>query len=144
MVHTRSGSNYSVQPDGSGKGRGKTRIRPGRPSSRKKHLEVARVCPSSPRSVTTTFYINSEPELYQGDFLRVEPLPSGINRNMSVPVQKLAQRSQGRGMVNLSKPLAGVHEHLLTNQELSKSEEDHRTIRRMDSLVLKRQSKKYK
>ncbi|MBW0500708.1 hypothetical protein O181_040423 [Austropuccinia psidii MF-1] len=45
MVHTRNGSSYSVQPDGSGQGRGKTRDRSNKSSSRKTCLEDARVPP---------------------------------------------------------------------------------------------------
>ncbi|MBW0527547.1 hypothetical protein O181_067262 [Austropuccinia psidii MF-1] len=44
----------------------------------------------------------------------------------------------------MSKPLAGGHELLLTHQELSRSGEDHRTIRRLEPIVLQRQSKKDK
>ncbi|MBW0510157.1 hypothetical protein O181_049872 [Austropuccinia psidii MF-1] len=144
VVHTRNGSNYSVQPNGSGQGRGKTRARLGRTSSRKTHLEDARVSLHSPRSVLTTSEINSESELIQGNVLRAERLPSGSHVQIYVPVQKLVQRSQGRGMGNFSKPLAGGNELLLTHQELSGSGEDHGTLIRMESLFWQRQSQKYK
>ncbi|MBW0484280.1 hypothetical protein O181_023995 [Austropuccinia psidii MF-1] len=62
--------------------------------------------PPSPRSVPTKFEINSEPELIQCNFLIVETLSSGRHRNISVPVQRLVQRSQGRGIGNFSKPFA--------------------------------------
>ncbi|MBW0557693.1 hypothetical protein O181_097408 [Austropuccinia psidii MF-1] len=45
MVHTGNESNYSVQPDGFGQGRGKTKSRSVKYSSNKTHLEVARVSP---------------------------------------------------------------------------------------------------
>ncbi|MBW0563017.1 hypothetical protein O181_102732 [Austropuccinia psidii MF-1] len=45
MVHTRNGSKYPVQPDGCGQGRGKTKSRSAKSSSRKTHLEDARVSP---------------------------------------------------------------------------------------------------
>ncbi|MBW0558677.1 hypothetical protein O181_098392 [Austropuccinia psidii MF-1] len=135
MVHNRNESNYSVQPDLSGQGRGKIRTRFGRPSSTKAHFEDSGVFSHSPRSVQTTFDINSNPELIQGNVLRVDPLPSGSHRNISVPVQNLVKRSQGRGVGNLSKPWAGGHELLLTHQELAGSGEDHRALRRMESLV---------
>ncbi|MBW0483238.1 hypothetical protein O181_022953 [Austropuccinia psidii MF-1] len=145
MVHTRRGGNYSVQPDGFGKERTKTRRdQPGRPSSRKTHLEYSSVAPHSLRSVPTTFDINSKPELIQGDFLRDESLPGGRNRNISVPVQKMVQRSQGRGMGNFAKPLEGGHELLRTHQELSGSGEDHTALRKMESLLLQRQGQKNK
>ncbi|MBW0584789.1 hypothetical protein O181_124504 [Austropuccinia psidii MF-1] len=41
-------------------------------------------------------------------------------------------------------PLAGVHELLLTHQELSGSGEDHRTLRRMEPIVLQSQGQKDK
>ncbi|MBW0467582.1 hypothetical protein O181_007297 [Austropuccinia psidii MF-1] len=119
MVHTTNRSNYSVQTNRSGQGRGNTRTRPGRPSSRKAHFEDSRVSPHSPRSVPETFDISSEPELIQVNALRVEPLSSGSHRNIEFPVQDVVQRSQGRGVGNISKPLAGGHELLLTHQEHS-------------------------
>ncbi|MBW0498150.1 hypothetical protein O181_037865 [Austropuccinia psidii MF-1] len=45
MVRTRNGSNYSVQPDGSEQGRGKSRASSGNSSSRKTFLEDSRVPP---------------------------------------------------------------------------------------------------
>ncbi|MBW0501319.1 hypothetical protein O181_041034 [Austropuccinia psidii MF-1] len=119
MVHKRNGSNYSIQPDGCGQGRGKTSTRYGKSSSRKTCLEDARVAPHSPRSVPTNFDVNSEPELIEGNILRAEQFPRASNGNISVPIQKLVQRSQRRGVGNMPKPLAGGHELLLTRQELS-------------------------
>ncbi|MBW0581073.1 hypothetical protein O181_120788 [Austropuccinia psidii MF-1] len=63
MVHDRIGRSYSVQPDGFGQRRGKTKSRSGRSSSKEKHLENARVSPHSPRSAPTNFDVNSEYEL---------------------------------------------------------------------------------
>ncbi|MBW0544658.1 hypothetical protein O181_084373 [Austropuccinia psidii MF-1] len=144
MVHTRNGSNYSVQPDGCGQGRGKTKSRSFKSSSRKTHLEDARVSPHSPRSEPKDFDINSESRLIHDNILRAEPLSSGSNRNLSMPIQKLVQSSQRRGVGNMPKPLAGGHELLLTHEELSGSGEDHRTLRRLKPIVLQRQSQKDK
>ncbi|MBW0587846.1 hypothetical protein O181_127561 [Austropuccinia psidii MF-1] len=44
----------------------------------------------------------------------------------------------------MPKPLAGGHELIITHQELSGSGEYHRTLRRMEPIVLQRQSQKYK
>ncbi|MBW0516574.1 hypothetical protein O181_056289 [Austropuccinia psidii MF-1] len=71
----------------------------------------------SPRSVPTNFDVISEPELIEGNVLRSEPFPSGSNRNISVPIQKLAQSSKRRGVGNMPKPLAGGQELLYTHQE---------------------------
>ncbi|MBW0555434.1 hypothetical protein O181_095149 [Austropuccinia psidii MF-1] len=62
MVHTRNGSNYSVQPDGCGQGRGKTKSRSAKSSSRKTHLEDARVAPHSPRIESKCQVQNDEME----------------------------------------------------------------------------------
>ncbi|MBW0560028.1 hypothetical protein O181_099743 [Austropuccinia psidii MF-1] len=97
---------------------------------KKAHLEDARVAPHSPRSVPTNFVVNSESELIHDNILRAESLSSGSNRNLSMPIQKLVQRSQRRGVKNIPKPLAWGHELLLTHQELSGSGEDHRTLGR--------------
>ncbi|MBW0570952.1 hypothetical protein O181_110667, partial [Austropuccinia psidii MF-1] len=129
MVHTRNGSNYSVKLDGCGQGRGKTKLRSAKSSSRKTHLEDARVAPHSPRSVPTDFDMNSESELIHGNISRAEPFLGGSNRNISMPVQKLVQRSQRRRVGNMPKPLAGGHELLFTYQGLSGSGENQRALR---------------
>ncbi|MBW0572328.1 hypothetical protein O181_112043 [Austropuccinia psidii MF-1] len=144
MVHTRNGSNYSVQPDGCGQGIGKTKSRSAKSSSRKTHMEDARVAPHFPRSVPTNFDVNSESGPIHYNTSRAEPLSSGSNRKLSMPIQKLVQRSQRRGVGNIPKPLEGGHELLLTHQELSGSVEDHRALRRLEPIVLQRQSQKYK
>ncbi|MBW0497531.1 hypothetical protein O181_037246 [Austropuccinia psidii MF-1] len=82
MVCTRNGRNCSVQPYGSGEGRGNTRARTGKPSSRKEHLKDARLAPHSPRSVQTTLYITSLPELIGGKVLRLEHIQSGCHRDI--------------------------------------------------------------
>ncbi|MBW0583507.1 hypothetical protein O181_123222 [Austropuccinia psidii MF-1] len=108
IVHTRNRRIYSVQPDGCGQGRGKTKSRSAKSSSRKTHLEDTRAAPHSPRSAPTIFDANSEPELIEGNILRAEPLASGSHKNISVPIQKLVQRSKSRGVGNIPKPLAGA------------------------------------
>ncbi|MBW0566819.1 hypothetical protein O181_106534 [Austropuccinia psidii MF-1] len=144
MVHTRNGSSYSVQPDGCGQGRGNTKSRCVKSSSRKTHMEDARVSPHFPRSVPTNFDVNSESGLIHDNNSRVEPLSSGSNRNLSITIQKWVQSSQRRGVGNIPNPLAGGHELLLTHQELSGSGEDHRTLRMLEPIVLQRQSQKDK
>ncbi|MBW0590619.1 hypothetical protein O181_130334 [Austropuccinia psidii MF-1] len=144
MVHTINGSNYSVQPDGCGQGRGKTKSRSAKSSSRKTHLEDARVAPHSPRSVPTDFDMKFEPELIHDNISRAEPFSSGSNRNISMPIQKFVQSSQRIGVGNIPKPLAGGHELLLTHQEISGSVEDHRIPRRLEPILFERQSQKDK
>ncbi|MBW0571385.1 hypothetical protein O181_111100 [Austropuccinia psidii MF-1] len=143
-MHTKNGNSYSVQQDGSGQGRGKTTARSGKYSSRKTFMEDARVAPNSLRSVPTNSDVRSEPELIKGNILRAEPFPSGSHRNISVPVQRLVQNSQGTGVGNMPKPLAGGHELLLTHQEPSGSGEDHGAIGRVDPIVLQRKDQKDK
>ncbi|MBW0561516.1 hypothetical protein O181_101231 [Austropuccinia psidii MF-1] len=139
MVHTRNGSSYSVQPDGPRQGRGKTRTRSAKSSSRKTHLKDARASPHSPRSVPTNFDVSSESELIEGNISRAEPLPSGSHRHISVPIQKLVKSSKRRGVGNMPKPFAGGHELLHIHQELSWSGEDHRNLRRVAPISLQRQ-----
>ncbi|MBW0579846.1 hypothetical protein O181_119561 [Austropuccinia psidii MF-1] len=144
MVHTRNGSNYSVQLDGCGHGRGKNKSRSVKSSSRKTHLEDSRIAPHFPRPVPTNFDMNSESGLIHDNISRAEPVSSGSNRNLSIPIQKLVQRSQRTGVGNMPKPLAGGHELLLTHQELSGSGEDHTTLRRLEPIVFQRKSQKNK
>ncbi|MBW0484993.1 hypothetical protein O181_024708 [Austropuccinia psidii MF-1] len=65
-------------------------------------------CPHYPQSVRTNFDVNSEPELIESNILRAEPFPSGINRNISVPIQKMVQRSKRIVVGNILKTLAGA------------------------------------
>ncbi|MBW0488903.1 hypothetical protein O181_028618 [Austropuccinia psidii MF-1] len=99
--------------------------------------------PHSPRSVPTNFDMSSEPELIEGNILGAEPFPSGKNRNISVPIQKLVQSSKRRGVVNMPKPLDGGHELLLKHQELFGSGEDHTALRRVEPTFLQRQGQKH-
>ncbi|MBW0590071.1 hypothetical protein O181_129786 [Austropuccinia psidii MF-1] len=92
----------------------------------------------SPKYVPATFSINLEPKLMQVNFLEVKPLPSGSHGDISVPAQKLIQTIQ-RGVGNMPKPLAGGCELLITHQEISGSEEDHRMLRRMEPIFFKGQ-----
>ncbi|MBW0523830.1 hypothetical protein O181_063545 [Austropuccinia psidii MF-1] len=94
-------------------------------------------------SVPTNVDVNSEPDPTEGNILRAEPFPSGSHRNISVPIQKLVQSRKRRGVGNIPKPLAVGHELLLTHQELPGSGEDHRTLWRVDPIVLQRQGQKY-
>ncbi|MBW0483923.1 hypothetical protein O181_023638 [Austropuccinia psidii MF-1] len=144
MVHTRNRRNYSVQPDGCGKIRGKTKSRSATYSSRKKHLEDSRVYPHSPMSAPTNFDVNSKSELINDNIARAKPFSSGRNSGLSMPIQELVQNSKRRGVGNIPKPLEGGHELLLTNQELFGSGEDHRALRRVEPIVLQRQGQKDK
>ncbi|MBW0501681.1 hypothetical protein O181_041396 [Austropuccinia psidii MF-1] len=144
MIHTRNGSNYSVQPDGCGQGRGNTKSRSDKSCSIKTCLEDARVAPILQGLYPQTGMLTLSLKLVQGNILRAEPFLNGSNKNISVPVQKMVQRNQRRGVVNMPKPLKGGHELLLTHQELSGSGEDHRTLRRVEPIFLQRQGQKYK
>ncbi|MBW0528910.1 hypothetical protein O181_068625 [Austropuccinia psidii MF-1] len=135
MVHTTNGRNYSAQPHVCGQGRGKTKSRSVRSSSRKTHMEDARAAPHFPRSVPTHFDVKCESGLIHDNILRAEPLSSGSNGNLSMPIQKLVQSSQRRGVANSPEPLAGAHELLLTHQEISGSGEYHRTLRRPEEVI---------
>ncbi|MBW0480806.1 hypothetical protein O181_020521 [Austropuccinia psidii MF-1] len=101
-------------------------------------------CPHSPRSVPTDFDLNSESELIHDNISRAEPFSSGRNRNVSIPIKKLVRSSQKRGVGNMPKPLAGVHELLLTHQEFSGSGEDHRTLRMLEPIVFQIQGQQDK
>ncbi|MBW0522684.1 hypothetical protein O181_062399 [Austropuccinia psidii MF-1] len=105
-------------------------------------MEDSRVSPHSPMSVPTNLDIHCESGLINDNILRAESLSSGRNRYLSMPIQKLVQSSQGRGVGNMPKPLARGHEFLLTHQELSGLGEDHRTLKRLEHIVLQRQSQK--
>ncbi|MBW0582075.1 hypothetical protein O181_121790 [Austropuccinia psidii MF-1] len=144
MVHTINERNYSLQTDGCGKRRGKTRSRSGKPSSRKTFLDDSRVAPHSPRSLPTKFDINSEPELIKGNVLRDKPFPSGSHRNISVPEQKIGIEQPRKRSGKYAQAFGRGYELLLKHQQHSGSREEHRTCRTMDSIFLKRQGQKDK
>ncbi|MBW0504605.1 hypothetical protein O181_044320 [Austropuccinia psidii MF-1] len=144
MMNNSNGRNYSVQPDGSGQGRGKTKARSGKYPSRKTCLEEARVAPHSPRSVPTSFDVSSEPELIQGNILRAEPFSSGSHRNISVPVQKLIQRSHRRGLGNMPKPFSGAMNSYLHNKSFLGQEKTIELLRGCSPLYFKEKVKKIK
>ncbi|MBW0468459.1 hypothetical protein O181_008174 [Austropuccinia psidii MF-1] len=100
--------------------------------------------PHSPRSVPTNVDVSSESELIHYNISMAEPISSGSNRDLSISIQELVPRSQRGGVGNMPKPLAGGHELLLRHQELSGSGEEHRTIRRMEPIFLKRKGQKDK
>ncbi|MBW0592569.1 hypothetical protein O181_132284 [Austropuccinia psidii MF-1] len=142
MVHTRNESNYPVRPDGCGQRRGNTKSRSGRSSSRKTHLEDSRFSPHFPRSAPTKFLVNSESELIHVNISRAEPFSSGRNKNLSMPIQELVQRSQRGGVGNMPKPLEGGNELLLTHPELSGSGEYHRALSRSKPIVFQKLDQK--
>ncbi|MBW0538610.1 hypothetical protein O181_078325 [Austropuccinia psidii MF-1] len=107
-------------------------------------MEDARVSPHSQRPVPTNCDVNSESGLIHDNILKAKPLSSGSNRNLSMPIQRLVQSSQRRGVENMPKPLVGGHERLITHQELSVSGEDHRALRSLEPIVLQRQIQKDK
>ncbi|MBW0580321.1 hypothetical protein O181_120036 [Austropuccinia psidii MF-1] len=117
---------------------------PGLPQER--HIWRMPELPPIPQglSVPTDFEMNSEPELIHDNISRAEPFSGASNRSISMPVQKLVQKRQRRGVGNMPKPLEGGHELLLTHQELSKSEEYYRALRRLEPIVLQRQGQKGK
>ncbi|MBW0542186.1 hypothetical protein O181_081901 [Austropuccinia psidii MF-1] len=107
-------------------------------------MEDARVSPHSPRPVPTNFDVNSESGLIHDEILSAEPLSSGSNKNLTMPIQKLVQSRQRRGVGNKPKPLAGGHELLLTHQEIPGSGEDHGALRRLNPILLQGQGQKAK
>ncbi|MBW0576024.1 hypothetical protein O181_115739 [Austropuccinia psidii MF-1] len=100
--------------------------------------------PHSPRSAPTNVYVNSDSEIIHDNISRDEPFLSGSNRDLSIQILELVQRSQREGVGNIPKPLAGGHELLLPHQELSGSGEHNRTLRRMEPIVLQRKGQEFK
>ncbi|MBW0495937.1 hypothetical protein O181_035652 [Austropuccinia psidii MF-1] len=95
-------------------------------------------------SVPTIFELSSDPEIVQGNVLRIELLPSCRYKSISLSVRKLVQRSQERRVGNIPKPLEGGYELLLTHQEHSGSGKDHRPLRRSKPIFLQGKALKYK
>ncbi|MBW0574192.1 hypothetical protein O181_113907 [Austropuccinia psidii MF-1] len=107
-------------------------------------MENARVAPHSQRCVPTNLDMNSESGLIHDNTSRAEPLSSGSNRNLPVPIQKLIKSSQRRVVGNMPKPFARGHEILLPHQELSGSGENHRAHGGWSPLYCKYKVKKMK
>ncbi|MBW0523409.1 hypothetical protein O181_063124 [Austropuccinia psidii MF-1] len=96
----------------------------------------------SQRSVATKFDVNSKHEPIQGDILKAKPFPSGSNRNISVQVQNLVQRSQRGRVGNLSKPLAGAMNSSLHIKSLLGQEKTIKLLGGLSPLYFKEKVKK--
>ncbi|MBW0573124.1 hypothetical protein O181_112839 [Austropuccinia psidii MF-1] len=73
------------------------------------------------------------------------PIPQGLNHFQVAAMEIYQCQSKNWYKAgNMPKPLAGGHELLLTHKELSASGKDHRTLRRMEPILLQRQGQKDK
>ncbi|MBW0587741.1 hypothetical protein O181_127456 [Austropuccinia psidii MF-1] len=125
MTPTRSGSNYSIQSNGSGSGH------PSHKSKRQEchprgeaQMEDSRAFTSSQRlsSTLNTLIESPEAEITSITVVRPEQFPTGNNRNISISVQELVYGSNATVVGTSSKSLYKHNEFLSSSEEVCKAE----------------------
>ncbi|MBW0578085.1 hypothetical protein O181_117800 [Austropuccinia psidii MF-1] len=119
MTPTRSGSNYSIQSNGSGPGHSSHKSKgqdcqPGGESQ----IEDARASTSSQR-LAINFYTlieSGEAEITAIPVVRPEPFPTGKNRNIPVSIQELVYGGNAAGVGTSAKSL-DMHNELISSSE---------------------------
>ncbi|MBW0540720.1 hypothetical protein O181_080435 [Austropuccinia psidii MF-1] len=104
MTPTRSGSNYSIQSNGSGPGNSshKSKRQECQPRG-EAQMEVSRTSTSSQRLAGTFDSLIESPEAdITAIYVRPESLPTGNNRDIPVSVQKTGLRQQNSMSGNFS------------------------------------------
>ncbi|MBW0565765.1 hypothetical protein O181_105480 [Austropuccinia psidii MF-1] len=110
MTPTRSGSNYSIQSNGSGPGHSK--------------------------STFQTLIESPKADIAAIPFVRPESFPEGSNRNIPVSVQELVYCGKAAGVGNSSKSLDRHNELLSSSEEAHGPRKDRRTSEGLDPHVL--------
>ncbi|MBW0556415.1 hypothetical protein O181_096130 [Austropuccinia psidii MF-1] len=122
MTPTRSGSDYSIQSNGSGPGHSsrKSKGQDCKPRG-EAQMEDARASTSSQRLASTFDTLIESPEAYITAIpdVRPESFPTGNNRNIPVSIQELLDGGKAAGVGASAKSL---HRH---NDLISSSEEVH-------------------
>ncbi|MBW0497685.1 hypothetical protein O181_037400 [Austropuccinia psidii MF-1] len=121
MTPTRSGSNYSIQSNGSGPGNSSHKSKRKEYHSRvEAQMEYSRTSTSSQRLAITfdTLIESPEADITAITFVRPKPFPTGNNRDIPVSVQELVYGSKETGVGTSSKYLDRNNELLSSFQEV--------------------------
>ncbi|MBW0514414.1 hypothetical protein O181_054129 [Austropuccinia psidii MF-1] len=138
MTPTRSGSNYSIQSNGSGPGHSshKSKRQECQPRG-EAQMKDSRVSTSSQRLSSTFDTIIESPEADITDIpvVRSELFPTSNSGNIPVSVQELCYGSKERGVGTSSNSLDRQNELLSSSEEAHRPIKDSRTSEGLDTHV---------
>ncbi|MBW0526051.1 hypothetical protein O181_065766 [Austropuccinia psidii MF-1] len=142
MIPTRSGSNYSIQYNGSGPGHSshKSKRQECKPRG-EAQMEDVRTSTSSQRLASTFDILIESPEAnITAIAVRPESLPTGNNRDIPVSVQKLVYGSKTAQVGTSPKSLDRHHEIISSSEEVHGDRKDRRTSEGLETHFLQRTS----
>ncbi|MBW0588460.1 hypothetical protein O181_128175 [Austropuccinia psidii MF-1] len=141
MTPTRSGSNYSIQSNGSGPGHSshKSKRQECQPRGEAK-MEESRTSTSSQRLVNTFEILIESPEaaITAIAVVRPESLSTGNNSDIPVSVQELVYGGKAARVGTSPKSLDRHHEIIYSSEEAHGASKDRRPFEGLDTHVLQR------
>ncbi|MBW0561346.1 hypothetical protein O181_101061 [Austropuccinia psidii MF-1] len=142
MTPTRSGSNYSIQSNGSGPGNSSHKSKRQKCQPRgEAQMEDARASTSSQRLARIFDTLIEIPEAdITAIAVRPESLSTGSSRDIPVSVQKLVYGSKTAHVGNSPKSWDRHHELISSGEEVHGARKDRRTSEGLDTHVLQRTS----
>ncbi|MBW0577322.1 hypothetical protein O181_117037 [Austropuccinia psidii MF-1] len=146
MTPTRSGSNYSIQSNGSGPGHSshKSKRQECQPRG-EAQMEDARTSTSSQRLASTFEPLIESPEAdITAIAVRPESFPTGSSGDLPVSVQELVYGRQTARVGTSPKSLDRHHELLSSSEEVHGARKDRRSSEGLDTNDLQRTSPTYK
>ncbi|MBW0472719.1 hypothetical protein O181_012434 [Austropuccinia psidii MF-1] len=139
MTPTRSGSNYSIQSNGSGPGNSsqKSKRQECQPQG-EAQMEDARTSTSSQRLATTfdTLIESPEADITAIPVVRPGSFPTGRNRDIPVSVQEVVYGGKAAGVGTSAKYLDRQNELLSSSEEAHGTRKYRRTSEGLDTNVL--------
>ncbi|MBW0575326.1 hypothetical protein O181_115041 [Austropuccinia psidii MF-1] len=139
MAPTRSGSNYSIQSNGSGPGNSshKSKRQECRPRG-EAQMEDARTSTSSQKLASTFYTLIESPEadITAIAIVRPESLSTGNNRDIPVSVQELVYGSKTAAVGTSPKSLDRHHELISSSEEVHGARKDRGTSGGLETHVL--------
>ncbi|MBW0463337.1 hypothetical protein O181_003052 [Austropuccinia psidii MF-1] len=143
MTHSRSGSNYSIQSNGSGPGNSshKSKGQDCQPRG-EAQMEDARTSNSSQRlaRIFDTLIEILDADITAIPVVRPEPFSTGNNRNIPVLVQELAYGSKAAGVGTSAKSLDRNNELISPSEEVHGPRNNRGSSEGLDTHVLQRTS----
>ncbi|MBW0566397.1 hypothetical protein O181_106112 [Austropuccinia psidii MF-1] len=142
MTPTRSGSNYSIQSNGSGPGNSSHRSKRQECQPRgEAQMENARTSTSSHRLASSLEPLIESPEAdITAISVRPESFPTGRSGYLPVSVQELVYGLQTARVGTTPKPLDRHHELLSSSEEVHGARKDRRSSEGLDTNVFERTS----
>ncbi|MBW0554133.1 hypothetical protein O181_093848 [Austropuccinia psidii MF-1] len=139
MTPTRSESNYSISSNGSGLGTSSHKSKRQECHCRgEAQMEDARTSTSSQRLASTfnNLILSPKAEITAITVVRLEPFPTGTNRDIPVSVQELVYGRKGTEVRASSKSLDRHDELLSSSEEVDRPRKDRGSSEGLDTHIL--------